>query len=67
VQFNALIPPSMLLAPLPIELWPNMCAGISSYMSSQSAQSAPTESTESPIRRFIASLGLRPDVDPNST
>src|SRR5882757_11181898 len=67
VQFNALIPPSMLLAPLPIELWPNMCAGISSYMSSQSTQSAPEESTESPVRRFMSSLGLRPDADPNST
>jgi hypothetical protein len=67
LQFNALIPPSMLLAPLPIELWPNMCASISSYMSSQSAPIAPSESTESPIRLFISSLGLRPDADPNST
>jgi hypothetical protein len=52
VQFNAMIPPSMLLAPLPIELWPNVCGGVS---------------TESPIRRFISTLGLPLDPDPNST
>jgi hypothetical protein len=56
VQFNALIPPSMLLAPLPIELWPNLCADVSSK-----------QSAESPVRRFVSTLGLRPDVDPNST
>lgn len=67
VQFNALIPPSMLLAPLPIELWPDMCSGVASDMSSQSAQSASKGSSESPVRRFVSTLGLRPDVDPNST
>jgi hypothetical protein len=67
VQFNAMIPPSMLLAPLPIELWPNMCGGVSIDPSSRSAQSASNESTESPIRRFISTLGLPLDPDPNST
>jgi hypothetical protein len=67
VQFNAMIPPSMLLAPLPIELWPNVCGGSSTNPSSQSAQSAANESTESPIRRFVLTLGLPLDADPNST
>jgi hypothetical protein len=65
LQFNALIPPSMLLAPLPIELWPNMCGGGSPEISSQPAQSASGESTESPVRRFVSTLGL--PLDPNST
>jgi hypothetical protein len=65
VQFNALIPPSMLLAPLPIELWPNMCGGGSPEISSQPARSASGESTESPVRRFVSTLGL--PLDPNST
>jgi hypothetical protein len=67
VQFNALIPPSMLLAPLPIELWPNMCGGGSHDKSSQPAQSASNESTQSPVRRFVSTLGLPLDADPNST
>jgi hypothetical protein len=67
VQFNAIIPPSMLLAPLPIELWPNMCGGVPRDMSHQSTQPASSESTESPLRRFASTLGLSFDVDPNST
>jgi hypothetical protein len=67
VQFNALIPPSMLLAPLPIELWPNVCGGGSPDMSAQPAQSASDESIESPVRRFFSTLGLPLDTDPNST
>jgi hypothetical protein len=67
VQFNALIPPSMLLAPLPIELWPNVCCGVSPDPSSQPASSASNESAESPVRRFISTLGLPLDADPNST
>ena len=58
VQFNALIPPSMLLAPLPIELWPNMCRGALSDLSSQPNESACNETTDSPVRRFVATLGL---------
>src|ERR1700686_3119212 len=58
MEFNALIPPSRLLAPLPIEFWPNMCGGVSPHMSSQSTQSAPNQSTESPVRQFVATLGL---------
>jgi hypothetical protein len=67
VQFNAMIPPSMLLAPLPIELWPNMCGGVSieAVTALQSAESASNESTESPVRRFISTLGLPLDADPN--
>jgi hypothetical protein len=65
LQFNAMIPPSMLLAPLPIELWPNMCGGVSS-VTSQSAQSASSESTESPLRRFVSTLGLPLNTDPGS-
>jgi hypothetical protein len=64
VQFNAMIPPSMLLAPLPIELWPNVCGGVSSA-TSQSAHSASNESAESPLRRFVSTLGLPLDTDPN--
>jgi len=58
VKFNALIPPSMLLVPLPMELWPNMCGGVSPHMSSQASQSASNESTEPPVRRFVGTLGL---------
>jgi hypothetical protein len=67
LQFNALIPPSMLLAPLPIELWANMCRGVSPDMSSQSTESASNASTESPVRRFISTLGLPLDAEPDST
>jgi hypothetical protein len=58
MKFNALIPPSMLLAPLPMELWPNMCRRVSSPTSSQS--------TESPVRQFVATLGLLTDLDADS-
>ena len=67
MQFNAMIPPSMLLAPLPIELWPNMCADIAPGMSSQPIDSASNESTESPLRRFGSTLGLPIERDPHST
>ena len=67
LQFNAIIPPSMLLAPLPIELWPNMCGGVPRDMSQQSAQATSNQSTESPLRRFASTLGLSLDADPNST
>jgi len=40
MQFNAMIPPSMLLAPLPIELWPSMCADVAPGMFSRSVQAA---------------------------
>jgi hypothetical protein len=56
VEFNALIPPSMLLAPLPIELWPNMCAYLARQRSQPSADSISDESTPSPIRRFVSTL-----------
>ena len=67
MQFNAMIPPSMLLAPLPIELWPNMCADIAPGMSSQPLDSASSESNESPLRRFGSTLGLPIERDPHST
>src|SRR6266700_1437426 len=56
LKFNALIPPSMMLAPLPIELWPNMSADVGSSLSSRCAHSASNESTESPLRRFVSTL-----------
>ena len=61
LQFNAMIPPSMLLAPLPIELWPGMRANIASGLPAQSNHSASNESTsnkstESPVRRFVSAL-----------
>jgi hypothetical protein len=56
MKFNALIPPSMLLAPLPIELWPRMCANVAPGMFSRSIRSPSNESTESPIRRFVSTL-----------
>src|SRR3984893_10240847 len=40
MQFNAMIPPSMLLAPLPIQLWPSMCAPAGPGMFSRSVQAA---------------------------
>ena len=57
MKFNALIPPSMLLAPLPIELWPRMCGNVAPALASRSThQSASSESTESPVRRFVSTL-----------
>ena len=56
MQFNAMIPPSMLLAPLPIELWPSMCANIAPGMFSRSTRSTSNESTESPVGRFVSTL-----------
>jgi hypothetical protein len=64
VEFNALIPPSMLLAPLPIELWPNMCAYMARQKFSPSSDSASNESTPSPARRFVSTLVNR---NPNSS
>jgi hypothetical protein len=57
----------MLLAPLPIELWPNMCAHIAPDMSSQNSQGAASESIESPLRRLVSTLGLPIDPDSHST
>jgi hypothetical protein len=67
MQFNAMIPASMLLAPLPIELWPNKCADIAPGMASQSTQFSSNGSTDSPLRRFVSTLGLPVDRDPHST
>jgi hypothetical protein len=68
LKFNALIPPSMLLSPLPIELWPNMCAEILPGKSVQPTRCASNEPGESPARRFVsAALGLPIDQDPDST
>ena len=65
VKFNALIPPSMLLSPLPIELWPNMCAEILPHKSERSTR-ASNEPAESPALRFVsAALGLPIDHDPD--
>jgi hypothetical protein len=65
VQFNAMIPASMLLVPLPIELWPNMCGGASPDRPTH--RSASNESIDSPVRRFGSTLGLADDLDPDST
>jgi hypothetical protein len=56
MQFNAMIPPSMLLVPLPIELWPGMCAELVPGLPSRSTRPASCESTESPVRRFVSAL-----------
>ena len=56
LQFNAMIPPSMLLAPLPIELWPSMRANTAAGLLPHSTHSASNESTESPVRRFVSAL-----------
>jgi hypothetical protein len=56
VQFNAMIPPSMLLAPLPIELWPGMCAVVLPDMPSQSPHPPSNQSIESPVRRLVSTL-----------
>jgi hypothetical protein len=67
MKFNAMIPPSMILAPLPIELWPNMCAAVSLEVSVRSTESASSESTASPVRRLGSILGLPADLDTHST
>ena len=56
MQFNAMIPPSMLLAPLPIELWPSMCANIAPGMFLRSTRSTSDGSAESPVGRFVSTL-----------
>ena len=66
MKFNALIPPSMLLAPLPIELWPNMCAGVSPDMSSQPTPRDSPESTESQFQQLVVTLGLLIDLKADS-
>jgi hypothetical protein len=53
MKFNALIPPSMMLAPLPIELWPSMCANVAPDVFSRCTHPG---SNESPIRRFVSTL-----------
>jgi hypothetical protein len=58
-----MIPPSMLLAPLPIELWHT---DIASDPTSQSSRRA-SDSTESPVRRLVSTLGLPTDLDADST
>ena len=64
MQFNAMIPPSMLLAPLPIELWPSMCADVAPGMFSRSVQAASNKKAESPVCRFVSTLI---DADPRSS
>ena len=64
MKFNAMIPPSMLLAPLPIELWPSMAADVASGLCSRSTHSTSNEATESPVRRFVSTLI---GVDPRTT
>jgi hypothetical protein len=56
LQFNAMIPPSMLSAPLPIEIWPGMSKQLQSENSVQKAGSS-----ECPVRRLVAALGLVPE------
>jgi hypothetical protein len=67
VQFNAMIPASMLLSPLPIELWPSMCPDVAPDMLSQPSQCAASESLESPVRRLVSALGLPINPDAHST
>jgi hypothetical protein len=56
VQFNALIPASMLGAPLPLNLWPNQWQAIVSDELLESAARA--ADAESPIRLLAFALGL---------
>jgi hypothetical protein len=66
VEFNAIIPPSMLLSPLPIELWPKMCAHAKPGNSPPSSSCATGDSAESPLQRLISTLGLPIDLDTRS-
>ncbi len=56
VRFNAMIPPSMLSAPLPIEIWPSTCKD--PYP--ENAPALQPNSSESPVLRLVAALGLVP-------
>jgi hypothetical protein len=58
VHFNAIIPPSMLLSLLPIELWPTMCPYDVPEKSPQSFSCAAGQVTESPVQRLVSALGL---------
>jgi hypothetical protein len=58
-----MIPPSMMLAPLPIELWR---ADTTPDTTSHSSRGA-SNSTESPVRRLVSTLGLSTDLDADST
>ena len=62
MKFNAMIPSSMILAPLPIELWPNMCGAVSLEVTLRSSESASSESTASPVRRLGSMLGIPTDL-----
>lgn len=56
LQFNALIPASMLGAPLPLNLWPSQWQAIVSEELLESAACA--ADVESPIRLLAFALGL---------
>ena len=56
VQFNALIPASMLGAPLPLNLWPHQWQAIVSDELLESAACA--ADAESPVRLLAFALGL---------
>jgi hypothetical protein len=53
VHFNELIPPSMLRAPLPLNLWPNLWKEIEPDAETRLADD-PT-----PVQLLVAALGLR--------
>jgi hypothetical protein len=55
LHFNALIPPSMLGSPLPLNLWPNLWLTI---VSNEYPGLAACVDDESPVRLLAAALGL---------
>jgi hypothetical protein len=63
LRFNALIPPSMLGSPLPLNLWPERWLAIVSDEYPESAACA--AEGESPVRRLASALGLK--VDPGAS
>jgi hypothetical protein len=63
LQFNALIPASMLESPLPLNLWPSRWLAVVSDECPESA--ACTADARSPVRLLAAALGLV--LDPSST
>ena len=60
VEFNAIIPPSMLSSPLPIELWPNMGADPAIERSLAADTHGSSDYLECRLRRLVSALRLNP-------
>lgn len=65
LRFNDMIPPSMVAAPLPLGVWPNMLSKIG-VDPAPSAVGDASAAEDSPLRRLAAVLGLVMNSDSSS-